>query len=1618
VIELSTYIFEAIREEGEYVLYRGQKGDERSSLPMAESTSNGPAIHSLADSKDETSIQEKLDPERGTPPVAIQRRDGRTMLLLEDPGGEPVGTPPGNSLALKAVLLVCCWRQPINAAVDFIRAASCAAMETGDLLFGCYHRNPLVTDLLLKGVHLDAVWSELEDCLDSKRKVKFGEAAHSVLSPPRFVRKMEGNRPAFRSFAAARFDELALEASLTEDRAIAIFRWYWNLKLEARFMSGDYEAAAVAVEQAKRRVPGHLQVFDYHYFAALVRTALFPTAPRDRRNALRAEVSEHLAVLKDGSKNCRSTFRDKYLLVAAELARIEGRDLEAMRLYEVAIRAAHQNGLLQSEGIACELAALFQLKRGFERIANSYLREARNCYLRWGAQGKVKQLDELYPDREEPLIGFSSDSISTSFNQLDLVAAVSASQAVSSAIILDKLVETLMVLTVEHAGAERGLLILLRNGKWQIEAEAITGREKVEVHLSHEPVTGSAVPESIFHYVVRTRQKVILDDASAQNQFLSDAYVQRRRPRSVLSLPITKRGELTGILYLENNLTSNAFTPDRQIVLELLASQAAISLDNARLYADLTQENSDRKKAEAALRASEERWRKLFEYSSVGITIKDDEQRIVAANPAFQKMLGYSQEEFKTLTPVDITHEDDRTVTVTVLADLKEGRRQSDHLEKRYRRKDGTTLWADVSAFFVPATESTAAFYPAMVVDITERKRAEEALKRLNRTLETVYQCNQALVHAADEGQLLHSVCQILVEVGGLRMVWVGYCEEGPEKTVRPVAKAGYGIDYLEEARISWGDTTEGRGPTGVALRTGKPYWVKDIRIDPIFAPWRALAVSRGYISSVALPLLVDGKPLGVLSLYGTEPNVFNESTIDQYTDLANNLAYGLSALRTREERKRAEQALRESEQRLQDIIDNTTAVVFVKDLELRYVLLNREYESRHHVRREQIRGKTDFDIHPHDVAVSVRDNDLRVIEEGAPIQFEETVPTEEGERHYVVVRFLLRDSTGKPYAICGIATDITESKRATKKVQEHAVKLFQTNELLKRSLNALAREKNLQGFVDQVLVVLTEQLGAHSSSLWLIEIEQRRAFLQLVCQDGEVTTAENSDHPKAREVHEWSSEDPAWIALQMKRPFYHYDAVNDPKYIEPIHTAYLSAIGVKSLLWIPLVFADQLIGTLTFRLAVNRQIAEEEIEFAQALAQQVTLALELSRLAEQAKQSALVAERESAARERAAELAKANEALLQCLDALASVSELDEFLGQVMVATTRQLNAVSSVLRLRDFERNALTLDLAFEDGRVMTPAEVNYPEDLQFVSLNESVLTSLQQPSIVHLFTDTLYGAVARSYLLKKGVRTLLIMPLTISGQLVGSLTFRFTQERAFRPEEIEIARALVSQASLAIQLTRLAKETRQSAVLAERNQLAGEIHDSLAQFFTGISMQLGAASEVIKAGGGSVLSYIERASDMAKFGLAEARRSAFSLQPTILEESGLLEALQKMVERSNIPGRLRCDFYSTDVPEEKLPAPIQQELLRIAQEAMSNALRHAKPTVITVNLRADPPDLILEIIDNGSGIDDSQATNREGFGFSSMRARAEMIGAQLEIRTAEGGGTIIVVRVPINF
>jgi signal transduction histidine kinase len=237
-------------------------------------------------------------------------------------------------------------------------------------------------------------------------------------------------------------------------------------------------------------------------------------------------------------------------------------------------------------------------------------------------------------------------------------------------------------------------------------------------------------------------------------------------------------------------------------------------------------------------------------------------------------------------------------------------------------------------------------------------------------------------------------------------------------------------------------------------------------------------------------------------------------------------------------------------------------------------------------------------------------------------------------------------------------------------------------------------------------------------------------------------------------------------------------------------------------------------------------------------------------------------------------------------------------------------------------------------------------------------------------------------------------------------------------------EIGATLISQRRQSKSLPTLTPEAvpavlaraRQSAILAERNRLAGEIHDGLAQVFTVICMQLGVAEEELSAQEGDPLGSVQRALELANFGLAEARRFAHKLRSNMVHESGLTEGIRRLVERSSVPGRLRCDFRSDDVHERSLPPRVQHELLRITQEAIHNAVRHAGPTVISVALRWHAPNLVLQVKDDGSGIAAAELEKNEGFGLANMRERASEIDGRLEIQTAVGQGTTIVVTVPV--
>jgi PAS domain S-box-containing protein len=430
-------------------------------------------------------------------------------------------------------------------------------------------------------------------------------------------------------------------------------------------------------------------------------------------------------------------------LVGAEIARLDGRELDAERLYEQAIYSARANGFIHNEALAYELAAGFYAARGFEEFARAYLRDARYGYLRWGADGKVRKLDEIYPHlREKESVPGPTSTIGTAVEHLDLATVIKVSQAVSGEIVVEKLIETLMRTAIEQAGAERGLLIIPRESEPRIEAEATTDGDTVVVQLRDQPVTAAALPETVLHYVLRTRESVILDDAAAQPPFAADPYIRERQARSILCLPLITQAKLIGGLYLENNLARRVFAPARIAVLKLLASQAAIALEVARLYGDLEQR--------------EAKIRRLVDANIIGIFIWDFEGRIMEANEAFLHMVGYSRDDlvsgrvrWTALTPSEWNGADERAV-----AELR-ATGSCKAFEKEYFRKDGSRVPVFLAgATFGERRDKGVAF----VLDLTERKRAEAESRESERRYREM---QMEVAHAsrlATMGQLTASI--------------------------------------------------------------------------------------------------------------------------------------------------------------------------------------------------------------------------------------------------------------------------------------------------------------------------------------------------------------------------------------------------------------------------------------------------------------------------------------------------------------------------------------------------------------------------------------------------------------------------------------------------------------------------------------------------------------------------------------------------------------------------------------------------------------------------------------------------------------------------------------------
>jgi PAS domain S-box-containing protein len=633
------------------------------------------------------------------------------------------------------------WTKHVRTSCDLLRRAFEAAERSGDRTFAAYSRNTLNTILLATGDPLAEVQGEAENSLEFAQNARFGIVIDVITAQLGLIRTLRGLTPKFGSFDDKGFDELSFERHLAGDPQLALSEcWYWIRKLQARFLSGDYPSAVNASLNAERLLwtsPSFFENAEYHFFAALSQAASCNSVPLDQQSF--EALAAHHRQLKVWAENCPENFQNRAALVGAEIARIEGRELDAERLYEEAIRSARGNGFVHNEALAYERASAFYRARGFDQIADTYLRNARASYASWGADGKVRQLDRLYPGlkQEQPSPGPTS-TITAPVEGLDLATVIRVSQAVSSEIVLEKLFDTVMRKAMEHAGAERGLLIVPRGEQLHIEAESRTSGNNLIVRVGDATAT-AAMPESILRYVMRTHESVILDDASLTNSFSADPYFIQHRVRSILCLPLLNQAKLSGVLYVENNLAPRVFTSDRITVLRVLASQAAITLENTRLYRDL----EDR----------EAKIRRLVDANILGIATWNVEGAVLSSNEAFLRIVQYDNEDVaaRRVRWWDMTPADWREGAQRALAEvIRNGTVQP--FESEFFRKDGSRVPVLIGAtLFQEGGNDGVAF----VLDLSEQKRAEAEIRALK---DQLYKENLALRDEVDRTSMFDEI--------------------------------------------------------------------------------------------------------------------------------------------------------------------------------------------------------------------------------------------------------------------------------------------------------------------------------------------------------------------------------------------------------------------------------------------------------------------------------------------------------------------------------------------------------------------------------------------------------------------------------------------------------------------------------------------------------------------------------------------------------------------------------------------------------------------------------------------------------------------------------------------
>ncbi|MDZ8184406.1 MAG: AAA family ATPase [Nostoc sp. ChiSLP02] len=521
------------------------------------------------------------------------------------------------------------WKEHLKESLQPLLSCYTCGLETGDLQFAAYGLYIYSAHAYLCGKELSGLEREMPTYRNAINLVKqetalayqemFWQAILNMMVRVENPCLLQGNA----------YDEQKMLPMHQQNKDYMAIHYLYLHKMMLCYVFEKYSEAfenSALAESYLSAAPGQITIAIFYFYDSLVQLAVYQDTVESEQNSILVKVKTNQEKMQKWAHHAPMNFLHKFYLVEAERHRVLGEKLEAIEMYDKAIALAKENEYINEEALAHELAAKFYLSWNKQSIAQTYMTNAYYAYIHWGATAKVKDLESKYPQ----LITRASNTqkLETNFKEatqtsstttggshlLDLMTVMKASQVLSEEMMVTRLLEKMLKIGIENAGAVQGYFIVKHENQWLLEAAGMVVGKEVRVVVNSKDETNSPLlPVALFNYVERTRENLVLEDAVKDSCFGTDAYIAAHQSKSILCLPLIHSGKFTSILYLENNLIAGAFTPERINVLSLLTVQISIAIDNARLYTNLQTYSQELEVKNAALQASETREREKAE---------------------------------------------------------------------------------------------------------------------------------------------------------------------------------------------------------------------------------------------------------------------------------------------------------------------------------------------------------------------------------------------------------------------------------------------------------------------------------------------------------------------------------------------------------------------------------------------------------------------------------------------------------------------------------------------------------------------------------------------------------------------------------------------------------------------------------------------------------------------------------------------------------------------------------------------------------------------------------------------------------------------------------------------